>query len=85
VTYEVARSARKQLFLESLRRFVPELQIGDLRRGHAGVRAQVMTTGGDLVQDFVIAQRDGAVHVINAPSPAATASLAIGGEVARLV
>lgn len=85
VTYEVARSARKQLFLESLRRFVPELQLSDLRRGHAGVRAQVMSASGDLVQDFVIAQRDGAVHVINAPSPAATASLAIGSEVARLV
>lgn len=81
VTYEVARSLRKQLFLESLRRFVPSLRDDDLVRGHAGVRAQVMLPSGDLVQDFLLVERPGAVHVINAPSPAATASLAIAREI----
>jgi len=84
VTYEVARSFSRGLFLRSLQRLLPELRAGDLRRGPAGVRAQGMLPNGDLVQDFQLVVRDDAVHVLNAPSPAATASLAIGGEIARL-
>jgi len=82
--YEVARSLSKSLFLRSLQRLVPELQGKQLSRGLSGVRAQVMSRAGDLVQDFVIARSSGAVHVISAPSPGATASLAIGGEIAKM-
>ena len=85
VTYEVARSFSAGLFLKSLQRLVPELRAGDIVRGPSGVRAQAMLPNGDLVQDFQLIVRDDALHVLNAPSPAATASLAIGGEVARLV
>jgi L-2-hydroxyglutarate oxidase len=84
VTYEVARSFSRGLFLRSLQRLVPELRAGDIVRGPSGVRAQAMLPNGDLVQDFQLVVRDDAVHVLNAPSPAATASLAIGGEIARL-
>ena len=83
-TYEVARSFSRTLFLKSLQKLVPSLERGDLVRGTAGVRAQVMSRSGELVQDFQIVRSAGAVHVINAPSPAATASLAIGAHVAQL-
>jgi L-2-hydroxyglutarate oxidase len=83
--YEVARSFSGALFLRSLQTLVPELSRGDLVRGSAGVRAQVMTRSGQLVQDFEIVSRSDAIHVINAPSPAATASLAIGEYVAGLL
>ena len=85
VTYELARSFSRRLFLRSLQRLVPEVRAQDLVRGPAGVRAQAMRPNGDLVQDFQLIVRADAVHVLNAPSPAATASLAIGAEVARLV
>jgi len=84
VTYEVLRSASKRLFLRSLQKLVPDLRTADLVPGSSGVRAQVMTRAGELVQDFQIIGRRDAVHVINAPSPAATASLAIGSEIARM-
>jgi L-2-hydroxyglutarate oxidase len=82
---EVRRSFSKQLFCASLQRLVPELRIEDLEPGGAGVRAQAMTPEGVLVQDFELIERRNALHVLNAPSPAATASLAIGGEIARRV
>ena len=85
VTYEVARSFSRPLFLRSLQTLVPELRADDLVRGPAGVRAQAMRPDGSLVEDFHLIRRDDALHVLNAPSPAATASLAIGGEVARLL
>jgi L-2-hydroxyglutarate oxidase len=85
VTYEVARSFRRALFVSSLQRLVPELRSDDLIRGPTGVRAQAMRRDGSLVEDFSLIRRDDALHVLNAPSPAATASLAIGGEVARLL
>lgn len=85
VTYEVARSFRRSLFVRSLKRLVPELSADDLIRGPTGVRAQAMRRDGSLVEDFSLIRRDDALHVLNAPSPAATASLAIGGEVARLL
>jgi (S)-2-hydroxyglutarate dehydrogenase len=84
VTYEVARSLSRALFLRSLQRLVPELRAGDLVRGPSGVRAQAMRPNGDLVQDFALIHRADAIHVLNAPSPAATASLAIGAEIVRL-
>jgi L-2-hydroxyglutarate oxidase len=82
---EVLRSFSKRLFCDSLRRLVPALNEEDLVAGGSGVRAQAMTPQGGLVQDFELIERANALHVLNAPSPAATASLAIGEEIARLV
>jgi L-2-hydroxyglutarate oxidase len=80
----VYRSFSKAAFLRSLRRLVPELEAGDLVPGGAGVRAQALAPDGSLVDDFRVERRDRMVHVLNAPSPAATASIAIGRYVAGL-
>lgn len=82
---EVVRSFSKAKFCESLQRLVPAVQMGDLEPGGAGVRAQAMLPDGTLVQDFHFVERAGALHVLNAPSPGATASLAIGEHVAAKV
>lgn len=82
---EMRRSFSKELFCASLQRLVPEVTLADLQPGGAGVRAQAMSRDGNLVQDFELIERPNALHVLNAPSPAATASLAIGGEIARRV
>jgi L-2-hydroxyglutarate oxidase len=82
---EMKRSFSPQLFCEALQRLVPEIQLEDLEEGGAGVRAQAMSPDGELIHDFELARRPRALHVLNAPSPAATASLAIGGEIARYV
>jgi (S)-2-hydroxyglutarate dehydrogenase len=79
---EVRRSFSKKLFCQSLQRLVPDIQENDLEPGGAGVRAQAMLSDGTLVQDFQFLERPGALHVLNAPSPAATASLAIGASIA---
>jgi len=80
-SYEIRRSLSHRLFCASLQRLVPALQPGDIERGGAGVRAQAMLPNGDLVQDFLIVDGEKALHLLNAPSPAATASLAIGDEI----
>lgn len=82
---EMHRSFSSRSFGDSLRRLVPELRDADLEPGGTGVRAQAMTKEGQLVQDFAFAHRPRALHVINAPSPAATASLAIADEIVRMV
>jgi L-2-hydroxyglutarate oxidase len=82
---EVRRSFSKELFCASLRKLVPEITVHDLETGGAGVRAQALDPQGGMVQDFHIIRQPGAVHVLNAPSPAATASLAIGEEIAQQV
>ena len=82
---EICRSFSKELFCESLQRLVPDIREEDLIQGGAGVRAQAMTPGGDLVQDFHFVKGRRALHVLNAPSPAATASLAIGEHIKNLV
>lgn len=74
---EVLRSLSKSLACRSLQKLVPALSIDDLQPGGSGVRAQAMHRDGTLIQDFWIEQRPRALHVLNAPSPAATASLAI--------
>jgi L-2-hydroxyglutarate oxidase len=74
-------SLSKALFCRSLQRLIPELQIRDLAQGGAGVRAQALSPSGELVQDFLFVRQAKALHVLNAPSPAATASLAIADEV----
>ncbi|ESS71235.1 L-2-hydroxyglutarate oxidase LhgO [Methyloglobulus morosus KoM1] len=78
---EFAQSLSKDHFCKTLQRLVPDIRIDDLVPGHAGVRAQAMSATGDLVNDFHLVVRHNAIHVINAPSPAATASLAIGEHI----
>ena len=83
---ELTLSMSKRLFCRALRRMVPDLTEDDiLSEGMAGVRAQAMHVDGKLVQDFEIVEGDKDIHVINAPSPAATASLAIGERIAERV
>jgi L-2-hydroxyglutarate oxidase LhgO len=82
--YELRRSFSRGLFCLSLQRLVPEIRPGDLAPGAAGVRAQAIAPEGDLVQDFRLIARRNALHVLNAPSPAATASLAIGREIVAM-
>lgn len=81
---EVARSLSKKRFAQSLARLVPEISEDDLVPSHAGVRAQALRSDGALVDDFLILQRGRNVHVLNAPSPAATSSLEIGDHIATL-
>jgi (S)-2-hydroxyglutarate dehydrogenase len=78
---ELRRSYSKRLFCLSLQRLVPDIRIEDLSPGGAGVRAQALAPSGELVQDFHFVEQDRALHVLNAPSPAATASLAIADEI----
>jgi L-2-hydroxyglutarate oxidase len=85
VSTELAQSFSRERFCRSLQKLVPEVRPDDLETGGAGVRAQAMTPGGDLVQDFHIITRENALHVLNAPSPAATASLAIGAHIVGLL
>ena len=82
--YEVFRSLSKPAFVRALQRLVPALRPEDVRRGGAGVRAQAVGPDGSLVDDFRIVADKDAIHVLNAPSPAATASLAIGRHIATL-
>lgn len=82
---ELRRSFSKELFCQSLQRLVPEIQLSDLIAGGAGVRAQAMSPEGSLVDDFHFVEGDREIHVVNAPSPAATSSLAIGEEIASML
>lgn len=75
---EMWRDFSKRAFLRALRRFIPELTAADLKAGPSGVRAQAIDVRGGLVDDFAVAGSDHVMHVQNAPSPAATACLAIG-------
>ncbi|WP_116437365.1 FAD-dependent oxidoreductase, partial [Frankia sp. CcI49] len=78
---EMLRTASKRAFVAEARRYVPELRSADVVRGPAGVRAQAVARDGSLVDDFVLAVRGRVVHVRNAPSPGATASLAIAEHI----
>ena len=82
-SYEIWRSISRREFCRSLQKLVPEIQEDDLEPGSAGVRAQAMAADGTLVEDFSFVEEPGILHVVNAPSPAATASLAIGQEIVR--
>lgn len=81
---EMHRSLSKAAFHGALRRLIPELKITDIRPFGAGVRAQALEPNGQLVDDFRFVQAERMIHVLNAPSPAATASLAIGETIAAL-
>jgi (S)-2-hydroxyglutarate dehydrogenase len=82
---ELYRSLSRRALARDLQKLVPEVRQTDFVRAPAGVRAQALDANGTLIDDFVISESPGAVHVLNAPSPAATASLEIGREIARRV
>jgi len=80
---EMWRSLNRRAFLAAAQRLMPSLQLSDLRPHRAGVRAQAIDPDGSLADDFRLLRRPRVVHVLNAPSPAATACLAIGDRVAE--
>lgn len=81
---EYARALSRKLLLKRLQRLVPTLGPEDIKPGNAGIRAQALGPRGQLLDDFKIEATKKAIHVLNAPSPAATASLAIGTDIAEL-
>lgn len=78
---EMHRSVHKAAFVTALQKLIPAIRSSDLKPGRAGVRAQAVTREGDILDDFMIDRSEHAIHVLNAPSPAATASLAIAGQI----
>ena len=82
---EYLRAFSKKRFLKSLQRLVPNLKMEDITIGKSGVRAQALDKKGNLIDDFLIKKTKNSLHIINAPSPAATASLAIADEVVNRV
>ncbi|MFH1146871.1 MAG: L-2-hydroxyglutarate oxidase [Pseudomonadota bacterium] len=81
---EIHRSLSKKGFVKALQNLIPEIEENDLRSGGAGVRAQALTPEGFLVDDFRVVQADRMIHVLNAPSPAATASISIAETLADM-
>lgn len=81
---ELRRSFSKTAFLTALRRLMPELNEEDIRPAESGVRAQALNRDGSLADDFILLESNRIVHTLNAPSPAATASIAIGERLAEL-
>lgn len=81
---EYKRAFFKGQFLKQLQRLIPSLQAEDIKPSRAGVRAQALERNGELVDDFKIERGDNSIHVLNAPSPAATASLAIGETISQI-
>jgi L-2-hydroxyglutarate oxidase len=79
---EMWRSFSKRAFVKALQVLLPELTVADVRRSGAGVRAQALEPTGKLTDDFKLVEAERMLHVLNAPSPAATASIAIGREIA---
>lgn len=82
---EVTRSLSKARFVAALQRLVPEIRPEDVVRGGAGVRAQAIDRDGNTLDDFSLVEDDAALHVLNAPSPGATASLSIAAEIVTRV
>ena len=82
---ELRMAASRRAFVAACARYVPELRVGDVQGGPAGVRAQAVGRDGALVDDFVLSEAAGTLHVRNAPSPAATSSLALAGLIADRV
>lgn len=81
---EYRRAFSKKLFLKTLRRLIPTLEMDDIEPGRAGVRAMLLGTDGEMVDDFRIERKGRHIHVLNAPSPAATACLAIGDHIVEM-
>lgn len=82
---EFYRSFSKHAFTKSLQKLIPEIQENDLIKGGTGVRAQACDVYGNLIDDFYFVENKNVIHVCNAPSPAATASLSIGNYIANIV
>lgn len=82
---ELYRDLNRGAFVKALQRYVPALRVADTMPGPAGIRAQALDANGTLVDDFVFEESEGILHVRNAPSPAATSSLAIAGHIADVV
>jgi (S)-2-hydroxyglutarate dehydrogenase len=81
---EMVNSLLKSRYLELCRRYCPELELSDLSPYRAGVRAQAVLADGTMVHDFLIGETERTIHVLNAPSPAATSSIPIGRHITRL-
>ena len=79
---EIWRDLVKPAYLAEMRRYIPAIAPRDIRFGPSGIRAQCLRRSGELVDDFLIEEGDRVIHVLNAPSPAATASLVIGRHIA---
>jgi (S)-2-hydroxyglutarate dehydrogenase len=82
---EMYRSLSKAAFVNALQRLLPEIRAEHLIEGGAGVRAQAMLNDGSMLDDFRIVRQENVIHVLNAPSPAATASLAIGAQILEML
>ncbi len=82
--WEINRSFRKSVFVQSLQALIPEIQSDDVQPGGTGVRAQAVAPDGSLIDDFRIHETKNAIHVLNAPSPGATSSLVIGKYIADI-
>ena len=80
---EYRRAFLKSLFLKELRRIIPSLNMSDIINGRSGVRAMALRFDGEIIDDFKIVRNKNNIHVLNAPSPAATSSLAIGEEIIK--
>ena len=78
---EYKRAFSKVLFLKELKKIIPSLTINDIIRGRSGVRAMALSSDGEMIDDFMIVNNKKNIHVLNAPSPAATACLAIGRQI----
>lgn len=81
---EYKRAFSKKLFLNRLQALIPSLTMDDIRPGRAGVRAMALGPDGEMIEDFKIEYKNNSIHVLNAPSPAATACLAIGDDIAEM-
>lgn len=81
---EYRRAFSKRLFLKTLQRLIPSLTMDDLEPGRAGVRAMALGSDGNMIDDFKIEYKENSIHVLNAPSPAATACLAIGDQIREM-
>ena len=83
-TDEFRRSLNKSLFTKALQKLIPQIEENDIVRGGSGIRAQALNKSGKLIDDFKIIENESQVHVLNAPSPAATASISIGKYIADI-
>ena len=80
---EYRRAFSKILFLKELNKMLPSLRMSDIKVGRSGVRAMALGVDGEVIDDFKIVKNQNNIHVLNAPSPAATACLSIADEIVR--
>ena len=80
---EYRRAFSKRLFLQQLRKMIPSLEMRDIKVGRSGVRAMALGNNGEIIDDFRIVNHRNNIHVLNAPSPAATACLSIADEIVK--